>query len=113
MGPTLARFSLFLPLLHFQPVEDHLFDQALAEVLGVCRAAADKNLPIEEMLAHVGEASVSGLGEAELDALGEIIAAVGDVAAIGSRLPAPVEAPQPIRVPAAPPGGPSLILFAD
>lgn len=98
------------PLLHFQPVEDHLFSQALAEVLGVCRAVAGKNLPIEEMLAHVAEAE----GEStELDALGEIIAAVGDVAAVGSRLPAPEEAPQPIRVPAAPPGGTSLILFAD
>lgn len=101
-------------------MEDHLFSQALAEVLGVCRAAAGKNLPIEEMLAHVDDAMAERFDapgaastEIELEAIRTIIAAVGDVAAIGSRLPAPVEAPQPIRVPSAPAGGSSLILFAD
>lgn len=75
------------------------FDDALGKALRLCRLAADLNLPIEEMLDHLSEAiedlpgglpgtELAETGQrhpqtGELEALREIIAAVGEVAAIG------------------------------
>lgn len=81
------------------------FQTALAAALRLCRDAAALRLPIEAMLAHVDtereQEGASAGGNAELDALGIVIEAVGDVASIGARLPAE---PTPIRVPTAPDG---------
>jgi hypothetical protein len=75
------------------------FASALAAVLRLCRAAADEAPPIEGMLAHVeAERGREGADVEELDALDTIIRAVGDVAAIGARLP---REPRLIQVPAA------------
>ena len=97
------------------------FQVHLAAALRLCRAAADLRLPIEEMLAYVGAAGYAATQEAdgavslaqseEMAALEEILAAVGDVAAIGARLP---EEPRPIRVPAAGSGSPvPLITYPE
>lgn len=82
------------------------FSKELDKALGLCRAAAELKLPIEAMLEHVADgieslidrANVRGqtalemlasdpAGVDELNALREIVAAVGEVAAIGSNLP--------------------------
>lgn len=92
------------------------FDSALAKTLRLCRSAAELQLPIEEMLAYAAGLREEMLPAApemlapdsadleaqELAALQEIIAAVGDVAAIGARLPADAS---PTHVPSAPEGG--------
>lgn len=77
------------------------FSDALAKALELCRAAAAQDLPIAEMLEFVEDA-IDADGavrlefrlEASLEALRVIIAAVGDVAAIGTKLP-PVAAHNP------------------
>lgn len=82
------------------------FDESLGRALRLCRLAADLRLPIAEMLEHVAEAIEEALrfggGAGELEALREIIATVGEVAAIGANLAgeAPGVPPQP---PPAPP----------
>jgi len=94
---------------------DSEFSQAMALALRVCREAAAAGLPIETMLTRVEDgieaAMSSGLSSygsaaemlsmppdavAELEALREIIGAVGEVAAIGSKLP---PEPAPTAVP--------------
>lgn len=81
------------------------FSKELDKALGFCRAAAELKLPIGAMLEHVEDAIEAGitcppqLPVAELEALREIIAAVGDVAAIGSKLPAVEPDPAEILCP--------------
>lgn len=75
------------------------FQENLAKALRLCRLAADLQFPIKEMLEYLegaidiaGEAPEGGFfgalggAVADLEALREIIAAVGDVAAIGANL---------------------------
>lgn len=74
------------------------FDEALGKALRLCRLAADLDLPIEAMLDRLSEAieDLPGTERAEtgqrhpqvteIEALREIIAAVGEVAAIGAGL---------------------------
>lgn len=85
------------------------FEASLAVVLRVCRGAtgelAEAGVSIDVMLEHVREAREGLAGtpqRGDLDALLEILGAVGDVAAIGAKLPA---LPRPIQVPDAPRGG--------
>jgi hypothetical protein len=77
------------------------FETALAAALGLCRAAAAAKLPIEAMLTFAYDAQELPLaaGPDEWAAIAVVIEAVGDVAAIGERLP---PEPTPIRVPNAP-----------
>lgn len=104
------------------------FDEALGKALRLCRSAADLGLPIEEMLDHVadaleirqelvreGEADAELLagGAAELEALREIIAAVGEVAAIGAGLAGQEGAMPPQNRPATAPPERSFPLPAN
>ncbi len=82
---------------------DAEFSEALGRALGVCRDAAGLKLPIAEMLEFVEDAiDAEGairlsfrLDEASLEALREILASVGEVAAIGAKLPGSPPAPPP------------------
>lgn len=97
------------------------FDALVAVALGVCRSAARVELPIGEMLEHVtariadGEQAIlrgdfdehilagqPSLATGDLNALRVILTLVGEVAAIGARLP---PESRPVRVPAPPKGG--------
>lgn len=75
---------------------DSEFSEALAKALRLCREAA--KLPVVEMIDFLDDALMEA-NEArgkELAALMEILEVVGDVAAIGAKLPPePVQATEP------------------
>lgn len=84
-------------------MESSEFSKELDKALRLCRAAAE--LPIEDMLEHaeaVAEAALNADDReryGEMSALCEIFSAVGDVAAIGSKLPAAEAAPAELSCP--------------
>jgi hypothetical protein len=73
------------------------FSEALAKALRLCREAAGLKLPVEAMVEHLDDA----LAEAdrqqaeELEVLIAILEAVGEVAAIGEKLPPEPKAAEP------------------